>query len=119
MNKQHPCKRLRVYEYGALENSTYITNLLIEEFKIYVVPQERRIIVKPQQVNIRFTIYLLHFTLKSTTYALAVKPKPLVVCSTNRGRDPGLLKKWHRLPRLWHRSLRRACSKTKTIGSEQ
>ena len=36
--------------------------------------------------------YLLHFTLKSTTHALAPKPKPLVVRSTDRGRDPGLLK---------------------------
>ena len=24
----------------------------------------------------------------------------------DRGRDPGLLKKWHYLPRLWHRSPR-------------
>ena len=39
-----------------------------------------------------FQAYLLHFTLKSTTHALALKPKPLVVCSTDRGRDPGLLK---------------------------
>ena len=42
-------------------------------------------------------------TLKSTTHALALKPKPLVVRSTDRGRDPGFLLKWHRLPRLWHR----------------
>ena len=101
--------------------------------------------------------YLLHFTLKSTTYALALKPKPLVVRSTDRGRDPGslkngidrryygivfrdtlalklkplvvlsrdcgryqgLLKNWHCSPRLWHRSPRRACSKTKTIGSAE
>ena len=64
-------------------------------------------------------LYLLHFTLKSTTYTLALKPKPLVVRSKDRGRDPGLLKKWHRSPRLWHRSPRRACSKTKTIGSAE
>ena len=62
-------------------------------------------------------IYLLSFTLKSTTYALALKPKPLVVCSSDRGRDLGSLKKWHRSPRLWHRLPRLACSKTKTIGS--
>ena len=36
--------------------------------------------------------YLLHFTLKSTTHALALKPKPLVVRSKDRGRDPGSLK---------------------------
>ena len=36
--------------------------------------------------------YLLHFTLKSTTHALALKPKPLVVYSTGCSRDPGLLK---------------------------
>ena len=36
--------------------------------------------------------YLLHFILKSTTHALALKPKPLVVLSTDRGRDPGSLK---------------------------
>ena len=41
---------------------------------------------------IRFNRYLLHFTLKSTTHALALKPKPLVVCSTDRGRDLGSLK---------------------------
>ena len=35
--------------------------------------------------------YLLHFTLKSATHALALKPKPLVVRSTDRGRDPGSL----------------------------
>ena len=64
-------------------------------------------------------IYLLHFTLKSTTHALALKPKPLVVLSADHSRDPGSLKKWHRSPRLWHRSSRRACSKTKTIGSAE
>ena len=63
--------------------------------------------------------YLLHFTFKSTTHTLDLKPKPLVVRSTDRGRDPGSLKKWHCSPRLWHRSPRRACSKTKTIGSAQ
>ena len=36
--------------------------------------------------------------------ALALKPKPLVVRSRDHGRDPGLLKKWHRSPRIWHRS---------------
>ena len=36
--------------------------------------------------------YLLRFTLKSTTHALALKPKPLAVRSTDRGRDPGSLK---------------------------
>ena len=66
-----------------------------------------------------FKPYLLHFTLKSTTHALALKPKPFVVRSKDRGRDPGSLKKWHRPPRLWHRSPIRACSKTKTIGSAQ
>ena len=50
--------------------------------------------------------YLLHFTLKSTRHALALKPKPLVLHSKDRGRDPGSLKKWHLLPRLWHRSPR-------------
>ena len=45
-------------------------------------------------------LYLLHFSLKATTHALAPKPKPLVVRSTDRGRDPGLLKKWHRSPIL-------------------
>ena len=34
--------------------------------------------------------------------ALSLKPKPLVVRSRDRSRDPGLLKKWHRSPRLWH-----------------
>ena len=37
-------------------------------------------------------IYLLHFTLKSTTHALALKPKPLVVRTMDRGRDPDSLK---------------------------
>ena len=45
-------------------------------------------------------IYLLRFTLKSTTHALSLKPKPLVVRSTDRGRYPGSLEKWHRSPRL-------------------
>ena len=35
-NEQHPLTRVRVDEDGALENSTYVTNLLIEEFKISV-----------------------------------------------------------------------------------
>ena len=39
----------------------------------------------------RIKIYLRHFTLKSTTHALALKPKPLVVRSTDHGREPGLL----------------------------
>ena len=34
LNEQHPRKRVRVYEYSALENSTYITNLIVDEFKI-------------------------------------------------------------------------------------
>ena len=29
-NKQHPCKFVRVDENGALENSTYVTNLIVE-----------------------------------------------------------------------------------------
>ena len=33
-NEQHPCKRVRVDEYGALEISTDFTNLLVEESKI-------------------------------------------------------------------------------------
>ena len=57
-------------------------------------------------------MYLHHFTLKSTTHALALKPKPLVVRTTDRGRDPGSLKKWYRSPRLWHRSPIRACYQT-------
>ena len=63
--------------------------------------------------------YLLHFTLNSTTHTLALKPKPLVMRSTDRGRYSGSLKKWHRSPKLWHRLPRRACSKTKTIGSAE
>ena len=35
-NKQHPFKRIRVDEYGALEKSTDVTNLLVYEFKIYM-----------------------------------------------------------------------------------
>ena len=35
--------------------------------------------------------YLLHFTLKSTMHALALKPNPLVVRSTDLGRDTGSL----------------------------
>ena len=38
-----------------------------------------------------YLICLLHFTLKSTTHALALKPKPLVVSSRDRGRDTGCL----------------------------
>ena len=33
-NEQQPCKRVRVDRYGALEKSTDVTNLLVEEFKI-------------------------------------------------------------------------------------
>ena len=33
-NEQHPFKRIRVGENGAFKNSTDVTNLLIEEFKI-------------------------------------------------------------------------------------
>ena len=33
-NEQHPCKRVRVDEDNSLENSTYLTNLLDDEFKI-------------------------------------------------------------------------------------
>ena len=33
-NKQHPCKRVRVDDNGALENSTDITNLLVDKFNI-------------------------------------------------------------------------------------
>ena len=35
-NEQHPCKRVRVDEYGALENSTDVTNLLFDDFNIYM-----------------------------------------------------------------------------------
>ena len=35
-NEQHPCKCVRVDEDGALENSTYITNLLVDELIISV-----------------------------------------------------------------------------------
>ena len=33
-NKQHPCKHVRVYEYGALEKSTNFTNILVDGFSI-------------------------------------------------------------------------------------
>ena len=33
-NEQHQCKSVRVYEDGALEKSTDVTNLLVDEFKI-------------------------------------------------------------------------------------
>ena len=33
-NEQKPCRRIIVDEYGALENSTDVTNLLVEEFNI-------------------------------------------------------------------------------------
>ena len=33
-NEQHPCKRVRVDEYGSLENSIDVTNLLVDELKI-------------------------------------------------------------------------------------
>ena len=32
-NEQHQCKSVRVYEDGALEKSTDVTNLLVDEFK--------------------------------------------------------------------------------------
>ena len=35
-NEQHPYKFVRVDEYGALDNSTDATNLLVDEFKIYM-----------------------------------------------------------------------------------
>ena len=31
-NEQHPLKHVRFYSYGALENSTYVTNLLVDDF---------------------------------------------------------------------------------------
>ena len=34
IKKQHPCKLVRVDEDSALENSTDVTNLLVDEFKI-------------------------------------------------------------------------------------
>ena len=34
MNEQHPCKQIRVDEDSALANSTDVTNLLVDEFKI-------------------------------------------------------------------------------------
>ena len=34
MNKQHPCKMLRVDKDSALENSKYVTYLLVDEFRI-------------------------------------------------------------------------------------
>ena len=35
-NEQRPWKRVRVGEYGSLENSTYVTNLLVDKFNISV-----------------------------------------------------------------------------------
>ena len=35
-NEQHPCKFVRVYENGALEKSTYVTNLIFDSFKIFM-----------------------------------------------------------------------------------
>ena len=32
--KQHPCKRVRFDEDGSLENSTYVTNKLVDDFNI-------------------------------------------------------------------------------------
>ena len=32
--KQHPCKRVRVDEYGALENSIGVTNLIVDDLNI-------------------------------------------------------------------------------------
>ena len=34
LNEQHPCKRGRVDNYSALENTTDVTNLLVDELKI-------------------------------------------------------------------------------------
>ena len=34
-NKQHTCKHLRFDKYGALENSIYVTNLLVGGLNIY------------------------------------------------------------------------------------
>ena len=34
MNEQHPCKRVIVDKYSALENSIDVTNLLIDKFRI-------------------------------------------------------------------------------------
>ena len=42
-------------------------------------------------VTAELKAYLLHFTIKSTTHALDLKPKPLVVRSTDLGRDTGSL----------------------------
>ena len=36
MNEQHQCKLARVFEDSALENSTCVINLLVDEFKIYM-----------------------------------------------------------------------------------
>ena len=37
MNKeQYPCKCVRVDKYGALENSTEVTKLLVDDFRIYM-----------------------------------------------------------------------------------
>ena len=33
-NEQHPCKHVRVDEGGSFSNSTDVTNLLVEEFKL-------------------------------------------------------------------------------------
>ena len=35
-NEKHPCTCIVVYDHIALENSTYLTNLLIEQFKIFM-----------------------------------------------------------------------------------
>ena len=34
--EKHPCIRVRFYEYSSLENSTYVTNLLVDEFSIAI-----------------------------------------------------------------------------------
>ena len=33
LDKQHPCKRIRVDEDSALANSIYVTNLIVDKFK--------------------------------------------------------------------------------------
>ena len=33
-NENHPCIRVRVGEDSALEKSTYVTNLLVDEFRL-------------------------------------------------------------------------------------
>ena len=35
--EQQPCRRVRIYEDGALENSTDVTNLLVDNLNIYLL----------------------------------------------------------------------------------